>query len=101
MICVIHVNEIAVKISTNKKAMTTYPASSFCSLVIGLTEPPPVDGNGCVETPPPPPRNGLAMRPKFKGVEVTAFCARRISRQIWIPTFFEYKKKKKLTSGLI
>ena len=74
-----------------KKKKKTHPASSFCSRAIGLAGPPPLDGNVCAETTPvpPPPRKGLAMRPKFNDDEATAFCARRYSRHIWIPTFFE------------
>ena len=73
--------------------MVTYPASSFCSLAMGLAEG-PLDDDIWAETPlvPPPPRNGLAMRPKFKG-EATAFWATRFSCHIWKPTFFEHVKK--------
>lgn len=59
--------------------MNTYP-SSFCILDRGFAAEKPLGGDVGLEAlaatvPPPPPRKGFAILPKFRVDEVTAFCA--------------------------
>lgn len=58
-----------------EKTQNTYPASSFWILVRGLLLLANPDGGevGVIEGAPPPPRKGLAMRPKLIGEDATAF----------------------------
>lgn len=59
--------------------MSTHPVSSFCILASGLAEVEPSDGlvlvAAALAAEPPPPRSGLAMRPKLSGEDDAAFCA--------------------------
>jgi hypothetical protein len=74
------VGQISLKPTKRKKFLPAELTSSCCILESGLAElayPVPLDaaGGGPDEVAPPPPRSGLAIRPKFNDVALAFFCA--------------------------